>query len=313
MKVLIVCSGTQGILSPFVKDQMDSLAKLGIELKLFQINKKGFMGYISHLRPLKKIIKKYNPDIIHAHYGLSGLLANLQRRVPVVTTFHGSDINNPKVHKLSILANRLSKASIFVNKAMMNRTGKKQKSFLIPCGIDTSVFSPIPRDEARKIMNMAPDGIVILFSSAFDNAVKNYSLAKDACACVEKIINQKVTLIELKGYDRQQVHLLMNAADCALLTSFSEGSPQFVKEAMSCNRPIVATDVGDIAWLFGDEPGHFLTTFDDEDVSNNLRMALEFAEKVGQTNGRKRIMDLGLDSENIAKRLINVYKSIRHM
>ena len=39
-------------------------------------------------------------------------------------------------------------------------------------------------------------------------------------------------------------------------------------------------------------------------------MALEFAEKVGQTNGRTRIIELGLDSETVAKRIIEVYKSI---
>ena len=38
----------------------------------------------------------------------------------------------------------------------------------------------------------------------------------------------------------------MNACDVALLTSIHEGSPQFIKEALACNRPIVSTDVGDV-------------------------------------------------------------------
>lgn len=308
MKVLIVCSGTKGILSPFIKEQMDSLAKLGFELSLFQINKKGLIGYLSHLNPLKKVIKKYSPDLIHAHYGLSGLLANLQRRVPVVTTFHGSDINNSRVSYFSKWAIRLSKASIFVNEAMMKKTGKKQNSFLIPCGIDTFVFFPIPRNEARKIMKINLDEIVILFSSAFDNTVKNYSLAKDACTCLGGKLNKKINLIELKNYDRQKINLLLNSVDCALLTSFSEGSPQFIKEAMACNCPIVATNVGDIAWLFGDTEGCYLTLFDPKEVAEKIQLALQFSRSKGKTNGRQRIEALGLNSVTIANKIIDVYK-----
>lgn len=57
---------------------------------------KGINGYFKNLSAQKKI-KEFHPDIIHAHYGLSGLFANLQRKVPVVTTYHGSDINERKV------------------------------------------------------------------------------------------------------------------------------------------------------------------------------------------------------------------------
>ena len=60
--------------------------------------------------------------MIHAHYGLCGLLANLQRKVPVVTTFHGSDIqSSTMIRCLSRLAMYLSKYNIFVLKSMPDR------------------------------------------------------------------------------------------------------------------------------------------------------------------------------------------------
>lgn len=310
MNVLIVCSGTHGTLSPFIKEQMDSLSQLGVEFSLFQINKKGLIGYLSYLNPLKKFIKKNKPDLIHAHYGLSGLLANMQRKIPVITTFHGSDINNPKTFKFSKWAHMLSAASIFVEGKMQSKLSPKEKSYIIPCGVDFTAFRPLSIGEKKGALNIKSNCVNILFSSSFCNPVKNYPLAKEACTHLERGINKKVNLIELKGIERQQVNLIMNSVDCILLTSFSEGSPQFIKEAMSCNKPIVATNVGDIEWLLSSIPGHFITSFDPEDVAQKIQLALEFSEKYGRTNGRDRIIELGLDSKTISKKILYLYNSI---
>lgn len=138
--------------------------------------------------------------------------------------------------------------------------------------------------------------------------MKNIQLLEKAYGLLDSTEN--IELHALQNIPHQDIPKYMNASDVVILTSLWEGSPNVIKEAMACNRPVVATAVGDIAWLFGDEPGHFLTSFDYEDVSNKLNMALEFAEKVGQTNGRKRIIELGLDSESVAKRIAQVYQEI---
>jgi glycosyltransferase involved in cell wall biosynthesis len=103
---------------------------------------------------------------------------------------------------------------------------------------------------------------------------------------------------------------MLNAADILLLTSFSEGSPQIVKEAMSCNCPIVSTYVGDVRWVIGDTKGCYITTFDPADVVEKIKLALKFSEKIGRTKGRERIIELGLDSDTIAKKIIDVYYSV---
>ena len=107
MKVLIVCSGNANYISPFVKDQVESINKFDIETSYFFIEGKGILGYIKNLPRLKRELKRIKPDIIHAHYGLSGMLAVLQRKVPVVITFHGSDVNNKNVRLISKFASRL--------------------------------------------------------------------------------------------------------------------------------------------------------------------------------------------------------------
>ena len=100
MKVLVVGrfkEDYEGHVAPFVKEQMDAIRRLGVVCECFLVKGEGALGYWAHLKALKNKIKAFKPDVIHAHYGLCGLLANLQRKVPVVTTYHGTDINNPRM------------------------------------------------------------------------------------------------------------------------------------------------------------------------------------------------------------------------
>lgn len=311
MKVIVVCSGTRGIISPFIIEQMDSLkATGGIDFRLFAVRRRGWFGYLSHLMPLLNLVKQFSPDFIHAHYGLSGLLANMQRRVPVITTFHGSDANDRKVLKWSRIANRLSVASVFVEESMKQKFRKNRNSFVIPCGVDLSTFYPMFRSEARALLNIEPENIIVLFYSGFDNPVKNYPLAKTACNLAENNMGRKINVLELRGMTRDQVNLYLNAADCLLLYSSSEGSPQLIKEAMACNCPVVSTDVGDVKWVVGETKGCYITTFETGEVAIKLIAALEFSRSGGRTNGRDRIIELGLDSPSIALKLMEIYNKV---
>jgi glycosyltransferase involved in cell wall biosynthesis len=302
MKILIVCSGNSGKISPFILDQVEALKKFyEIKFDFYLIKGHGIIGYLRNLKNLTNKIKQFNPDIIHAHYGLSSLLANLQRKIPVITTYHGSDINNLKNRFFSQIASLLSNSNIFVNELHTKVIIGKRK-MLVPCGVDSSIFSP--NSNKKNNFNLRHKTSNILFSSNFKRQVKNYPLAKKAMQ------NINANLIELVGFNRKEVSELINIVDCVLLTSFSEGSPQIVKEAMACNIPVVSTDVGDVKWLFGDEPGYYLTSYDPQDVAEKIKLALDFKEKNGRTNGRQRIIDLGLDSETIANKIVNIYRNL---
>lgn len=316
MKILIVCSRNSGRVAPFIQEQADALMRCGLELDFFFIQSKGFMGYFKHRSDLLKRIVQFNPDLIHAHYGLSGLLANLQCPIPVVTTYHGSDINNPKVYPFSRLCMMLSAHNIFVSKKMTPKSLKgdnknrkikidffiREKQSLIPCGVDVELFKPMVKSNALKLMGLDVDKRYVLFSGSFQNVVKNPELAQKAIKLVEN-----AELIELKGYTREQVVLLMNAVDTVLMTSFTEGSPQFIKEAMACNCPIVSVPVGDVPDVTNGIEGCFISTYESADLAEKLKLALVFGKR---TEGRKRIVEMGLDSETVAKKIIEVYYKV---
>ena len=92
--------------------------------------------------------KKY--DLIHAHYGLSGLLATLQKITPVIVTFHGSDVNMKKNLPFSLLASRLSYDNIFVHHYLPKKLKVSGKNIhIIPCGVNLDIFSPMNKIIAR--------------------------------------------------------------------------------------------------------------------------------------------------------------------
>jgi glycosyltransferase involved in cell wall biosynthesis len=305
MKILTVASNNSGKFSPFVIEQAESLRRLGIEIECFGITGKGIYGYLCNRKRLIKVIKELNPDIIHAHYGLSGLLANLQRKIPVITTFHGSDIHSGGyLLLLSRLCMKLSVHNIFVSKSLFDIAGyKKGNCNIIPCGVSIDLFYPISKIEARKQLNWTSEEKYILFAGSFANKIKNGILAKRVVDMVERS-----HLIELKGYTRKEVNLRMNACDMLLMTSFREASPMVIKEAMACNKPVVTVKVGDVEEVIGNTPGYFICkSYQAVEIAVNIHKALDFK---GDTTGRQRISQLKLSLEEVAERVKQIYDDI---
>jgi len=302
MNLLIVCSKNSGRIAPFIVEQADSLSKLRVEVDYFCIEGKGILGYLKNRKKLLLKIQEFTPNLIHAHYGLSGLLANSQRRIPVVTTYHGSDINIPRIFLLSRLNMLFSKHNIFVSEIQMMKSKLHGDCSVIPCGVDMDLFIPMDKQVARQRLGINPDEKIILFAGAFSTAVKNPELAKVANGLVGN-----TNLIELKGYNREEVAILLNAVDVLLMTSLTEGSPQIIKEAMACNCPIVSVDVGDVGQVIHNTTGCFITTYDPNDVAEKLRQALSFA---ACTEGRGRIEEMGLDINTVAVKILKVYEKV---
>ncbi len=302
MKVLIVARSKSNGFAPFITEQVAALQKIGIKCSFFGIKDKGLVGYLRHLHDLKAAIRAFQPDIIHAHYGLSGLFANFQRMVPVVTTYHGSDINLCRVRYLSRFSFTLSALNIFVSQKSIDISHPKGKYALIPCGVTLEDFPIIDKQAARAVMKLEPNKKYILFAGAFDVKVKNAPLAQAAVKLLDE-----TELLELKGYNRAEVATLIQAVDTLLMTSYSEGSPQIIKEAMACGCPIVSVDVGDVKELVSGLDGCYITDANEKSIADSLAKSIQFC---GRTQGRSRLINIGLTNEQIATRIKKEYELI---
>ena len=330
MKILIVGNNKPGHFAPFVEEQARALQQQGCEVVFFGVQGKGIMGYLRCLPALKRAIKQHQPDLIHAHYGLSGLLANLQRRVPVVTTYHGSDINKPNILRFSKIAMRLSAHNIFVSQRNVTLALSpnslityrlKKRYTLLPCGVNLTDDQLLSRSEARTALGIDEHAQIVLFAGAFANAVKDAPLAKEAVAMIhahpisgndfkdiKDLKEDALRLQELRGYTRAEVNQWMCAANCLLMTSKTEGSPQVIKEAMACGCPIVSVDVGDVAErVSGVEGCYVVSSREPAAIAEALQQALAFS---GKTNGRQRIIEMGLSNEQVAERLMAIYERL---
>lgn len=299
MRVLIVARCKNGQFAPFITEQVEAIEKQGVKCRFFGVDGKGIGGYLRQIPKFKKAIRDFHPDIIHAHYGLCGLFANFQRRIPVITTYHGSDINNPKVLRLSKLSIHLSRFNIFVSQKSIDIAKPRQDFAIIPCGINLGDFPIIEKSEARRRMALGMATKYVLFAGSFDNPVKNAALAQSVLA-----LFPEVKLLELKGYSRAQVAYLMQAVDALLMTSLTEGSPQVVKEALASGCPIVSVDVGDVKDRVSGLAGCYISERTVKDLSASLQKALGF---VGRTAGRNTIIRDGLTDYQIAGKIVDCY------
>ena len=329
MKVLIVKK--KDSCWPFVEEQVNALQSQSVmcdvsmsdvcskaeSLKFVWhlIEGKGLMAYVKDALRLMQTIRKEKPDVVHAHYGLSGYyvcllvrLMGLAKKLPVVITYHGSDINVEKIRKISQKAIRMAAYNIFVSPKMLNLVEARENCAVIPCGIDWADWPEMSKEEARSLMGLSHDKKYVLFSSDFQTEVKNPELAKAAIA----LLND-VELIELIGYTRAEVNKLMHAVDVCLMTSRTEGSPQFIKEAMACGCPIVTTRVGDTDYVIGNTDGCYFADDNVVDCAKQLQRALRFAEQHNRTNGRKRIEELGYSNDVVATKIKSIYFSICHL
>ena len=321
-------------MSPFLMPQIKSLTPHLESYELIYLEV-GF-GYRSlkaktkRLRDFKK--KSSDPEgwVVFSLYGsLHGFLVQwiLGGRFKIVNTFGGSDIlGSTNIGLIWGLRNRLTKMLSLhaakradhvivksTNLANVLRPKIKTPISVVPNGINLEVFKRLEnRDELRSEFGWHTKEFVILFSLRRGNskleAVKNYSLAHEVISILKGDENFNVRLEIISNKTHQQMNELFNAADCLLLTSLHEGSPNIVKEAMGCNLPIVSVNCGDVQERLISVENSFVSAAYD---ANELAQLCKSVKEAGKrSNGRDVITNQGLDSQSIAESLLHIFSSV---
>ena len=308
IKVCIVCSGNFPggktnipIYQAFIHDQVVELEENNCDVKYFLIEGKGIKGYLKNISKLKSFLKINKFDLVHAHSGLSGLLASLVVKIPLIVTYHGSDINDFKSRNLSIYPIVKASKNIFVSDKLKAKAffSNNNKSIIIPCGVNMEMFKVVSKEIALKKLKIESNKKRVLFSSNFHNSVKNYPLAKEA---ISKL-NYKVDFLEIKERSREEVVWLLNISDVLILTSHTEGSPQIIKEALACNCPIVSLDVGDVKDRIDSVKNCYISS--PEKLTEKIDLVLTKNER---SNGRDYIKEFS--NVFVVNKIIDIYKEV---
>ncbi|MFC4451639.1 glycosyltransferase family 4 protein [Halorussus aquaticus] len=240
-------------------------------------------------------------DVVHANYGLTAPAALAQVRLPVVLSLWGTDLMG-EYGWLSKQCARYCDAVIVMSDEMARELG--EPCHVVPHGIDMDRFAPRPKDESRAEVGWDPDARHVLFPYPPSQDVKNHSRARRIVERASERVETDVELQVVYGVPHAEVATYMNAADALVLTSKREGSPNSVKEALSCNLPVVSTDVGDVAdRLDGVSPS--AVSEDDDELVEALADVLADPRR---SNGRETVRHLSLD--RMAERIEGVYESV---
>ena len=186
-------------------------------------------------------------------------------------------------------------------KARLNLT----RALVLPNGVDLKRFAPVYKEKARAHLNLTTEFKVILFITMRDRPEKNLPLAISA---MKSLNENPVDFLHLYDKQNSEIAWYLNAADLLLLTSKREGGVNVIKEAMACNCPIVSTDVGDVRHVISGTEGCYISGHDEDSLADNIRKALAFGQR---TNGRSRITELGLDSSTVARKIIDIYQTVK--
>ncbi|HST42218.1 MAG TPA: glycosyltransferase [Conexibacter sp.] len=244
-------------LGRFVQDQVEALRRIdGIDVELFAFPP-GLRSYPRAARELRRRFRGERFDVIHAHFGLTAWPALALRGAPHVVTFHGTDLAHPRSGRLTRAVVPLVALPATVSASLAELipgAGVQRRVAVLPCGVDTGRFRPLPRAEARTRLGLDPGGRYLLFPADPARPEKRVDRARE--------IAGEATLLTLVDVPPEEVPLWVNAADAVVIPSEREGLGLAVLEALACDVPVLATDVGIAPQALDGIPGAHCGPFD---------------------------------------------------
>ncbi|MGA8849163.1 MAG: glycosyltransferase family 4 protein [Dehalococcoidia bacterium] len=332
MKVLYITNMYPNAPNPysgiFVKREVEYLRKEGLEVEVIFINgQKNKFEYIKAPFIIFDRLSKRKFDVINVQHSLllpQTLLARklLRLRTPIIYTFHEGETSNryarTNVVKALLTSGRWKSffarhvdLVIATNLEVMENNMNLPKTLPLvelPPSVDVSAFSPLDKAKYRKRLGFDTGKFLVFFPADPQRPEKNFSFLKQVIEDLNARGTQELEIIT-GPISPETMSFYYNACDIVCLPSLYEAAPIVVKEAMACNRPIVASDVGDIGKTIGNVDGCFVVRdWNKNDFGKCILKALQYES----TNGRERISEMGWDSETSTKKLLSALNQLTH-
>lgn len=305
MRVLVVTnmypSAQRPWLGPFVRDQVEAFRRRDdLEVELFAFPP-GPRALARAAITLRRRYAGQRFDIVHAHFGLTAWPAILARLGPVVVTLHGNDLLVRRSYVVTRAALPFTALTAAVSREFSENipgAGTRRRVAILPVGIDTRRFRPIPRREARERLGLDPDGPYLLFPHDPSRPLKRHDRAVEAAG--------DVRLLTLGGVPPDEVPYWVNAANAVLVPSAKEAYGLSVIEALACGVPAIATPVGIHPVALHGIEGAYCGEWDRDAWRAALRPHVEAADP--RVDGRARAELFSADA--MAARVVDAWRDL---
>jgi len=305
----------------FVRDEADALRRAGADVDVYFVNgRANKLAYLGMPVGFAARLQSKRYDVVHVHHSFCGLVATLQRKVPVVWTFHEGEISGDTADVLRehpikriaysrnlkrTVASRVD-AVVIVAEHLRGPLGRPDAT-LLPAGIDLDKFAPADTAESQRALGLAPGKRYVLFPAAPSRVEKRYDIARAAIEHLRQTDPSAadVELIALDNVPHAKVPVYMNASEAVLMTSSFEASPVTIREALACNVPVLCTDVGDARVVLDGIAGCHVVPADPVAIAGALRGVLAAPRRV---NGRERMQSYSL--LRVARELLELYARV---
>jgi L-malate glycosyltransferase len=310
----------------------------------------GLLGKINYLRvlpALKKEIKNFNPDIVHAHFASSyGLLGALSGFHPFILSVWGTDVfefpEESFLHKI-IIKHNFSKADkiLSTSHVMAEKTALYTDKDIVvtPFGIDLNVFKKekVSREELSpfnysdivvgtvKLLEKKY-GINFLLE-AFSDVSKKHSDIPIKLLIVgdgseRNALEKMVENLDLKDrvhftgmVSHLQVPQYHKIIDIFVALSEEESFGVAIVEAGACENPVVVSDAGGLPEVVEDGVTGFVVERRNSSAAakaiEQLVLRVDLRKEMGKA-GRKRVEKLYNWKDNVDL-MVNIYKNILEM
>jgi teichuronic acid biosynthesis glycosyltransferase TuaC len=310
---------------PFVRSQAESLRGCDCEVFLAIVDDRtSVRGILRNIRRICAEARRAQPKLIHAQYGsvIAGMGRLVRGSAPLIVSFCGDDllgtpapgviwrIREACSRAIGLWAARGASTIIVKSKSLFETlpSDLQRKAVVVPNGVDADAFRPMDQNKCRAALGWSKKAKIILFDGSWnglkeDNRRKNPMLARETVELLASSIPD-ISLHAISNVPHRQIPLMMNAADCLLVTSLQEGSPNIVKEAMACNLPIVSVPCGDVAERLGGTSPGGIRPYNAASLAACVKEVILAGRR---SNGRERLIEQGLTTSKVAEQVTQIY------